>query len=71
MKLSGSCCRDALEFAFNTLAFVLLGGIIAARCGEGFAGSNPILVQADYGWTVAVWLLLLVRGQSASCSCPC
>ena len=60
-SLCSVLCREVVDYLANTLIFVLSGIIIAGRVYDGHqAGSPYILTGMDYGWAVALWLLLLV-----------
>lgn len=54
---------DMTEYLANTLAFVVVGIIIAGRVYQGHDDAGMLRAR-DYGWAVALWLLLLVRNQS-------
>ncbi len=51
------------EYLANTLAFVGVGIIIAGRVYQGHIDAGMLRAR-DYGWAVALWLLLLVRNHS-------
>lgn len=58
--------RNAIDYLANTLIFVVSGIIIAGKLYIGHqAGSPHVLTAFDYGWAVALWLLLLVSATLA------
>ena len=52
-----------VEFVANSLAFVMVGILIAAKVYQGH-DELGIPSGNDYGWAVVLWILLLVWAQS-------
>lgn len=50
--------RGMIEHLANTIAFPLVGVIIASKIYQ--AHQNDLLLARDYGWAVVLWCLLLV-----------
>ena len=54
-------CMEVIDYLANTLIFVISGNIIAGKIYAGLQSGSPyIFTGRDYGWAVALWLLLLV-----------
>lgn len=55
-------CRNAVESGANTVIFVVCGMLISGRVYRAHQPGGPWLLQGtNYGYAVALWLLLLVR----------
>ena len=51
-----------IDYLANSLIFTISGIIIAGKVYTGHQAKSPcILTGTDYGWAVALWLLLLVE----------